>query len=108
LRDSFSVFKAAGIEVFGVSPDSVESHTKFRKKYGLPQRLLADPDHRLIEALGAWGEKSFMGKTFMGVNRSTFVVGPDGTIERVYPKVKPDEHGEEILHDLGLGQRQAG
>ncbi len=102
MRDSYSVFKEAGIEVFGVSPDSVESHTKFRKKYGLPQRLLADPDHRLAEAFGAWGEKSFMGKKSMGVNRSTFVVGPDGTIERVYPKVKPDEHGEEILRDLGL------
>ncbi len=102
MRDSYAVFKEAGIEVLGVSPDSVESHSKFRKKYGLPQRLLADPDHELVEALGAWGEKSFMGKTFMGVNRSTFVVGPDGTIERVYPKVKPDEHGEEILRDLGL------
>ncbi len=96
MRDSYAVFKEAGIEVFGVSPDSVESHTKFRKKYGLPQCLLADPNHELIEALGAWGEKSFMGKTFMGVNRSTFVVGSDGTIERVYPKVKLDEHGRRL------------
>ncbi len=106
MRDSYAVFKEAGIDVFGVSPDSVQSHVKFRRKYGLPQRLLADPDHTLAEALGAWGENSFKGKKFMGIIRSTFVIGPDGTIERVYPKVKPDQHGEEILRDLGLEQRQ--
>ena len=106
MRDSYGVFKDAGIEVFGVSPDSVKSHTQVRRKYGLPQRLLADPDHRLAEALGVWGEKSFMGKKFMGITRSTFVIGPDGTIERVYPKVKPDQHGAEIVRDLRLAQRQ--
>ena len=106
MRDSYAVFKEAGIEVFGVSPDSVQSHVKFRRKYGLPQRLLADPDHVLAEALGAWGEKSYMGKKSMGIIRSTFVIGPDGTVERVYPQVKPDQHGEEILRDLGLEQRQ--
>ena len=106
MRDSYAVFQAAGIEVFGVSPDSVHRHSTFRRTYGLPQRLLADPEHTLAEALGAWGEKSFQGKTFMGIIRSTFVIGPDGTIERVYPHVKPDHHGAEILRDLGLAQPQ--
>lgn len=106
MRDNYAAFQAAGLEVFGVSADSVKSHTKFRKKLGLPQRLLADTDHELAEAFGVWVEKTFMGKTFMGINRSTFIVGPDGTIERVYRDVKPDEHATEILRDLGLEQPQ--
>ncbi|MBA3945665.1 MAG: thioredoxin-dependent thiol peroxidase [Herpetosiphonaceae bacterium] len=100
-RDNYGAFKAAGVQVYGVSPDSVTSHTKFREKYHLPFPLLADTDHRLADALGMWGEKKFMGKSFTGVQRSTFVIGTDGTIEKVYPDVKPDEHAMEILRYLG-------
>ena len=107
LRDNYGAFKSAGVEVYGVSSDSVESHTKFRQKYGLPFRLLADTDHKLAEAFGAWGEKTFMGKTSMGTKRMTFVIGADGTIQKVYPDVKPDEHAVEILRDLGIQQPQA-
>jgi peroxiredoxin Q/BCP len=99
-RDNYAAFKQAGVEVYGVSVDSVASHAKFRDKYHLPFRLLADPDHKLADTVGAWGEKTFMGKTYMGVLRTTFVVGPDGTIQRVYPDVKPDEHAGEILRDI--------
>ena len=102
-RDNYQVFKQAGVEVYGVSPDSVSSHVKFRDKYHLPFRLLADPDHALAEALGAWGEKSYKGKKSMGILRTTFVIGADGTVEHVYPQVKPEEHAAEILRDLQLG-----
>ncbi len=101
-RDNFTAFKQAGVEIYGVSPDTIESHAKFRDKYHLPFRLLADPEHTLAEALGAWGEKSYMGKTSMGILRSTFVIGSDGAVQHVYPKVKPDEHAGEILRDLAL------
>jgi peroxiredoxin Q/BCP len=101
-RDNYQAFKQAGVEVYGVSPDSVASHVKFRDKYHLPFRLLADPDHTLAEALGAWGEKSYRGKQSMGILRTTFVIGPDGRVQHVYPQVKPDEHATEILRDLQL------
>ena len=104
MRDSYAVLQAAGIAVIGVSPDSVARHSKFRAKYHLPFRLLADPDHQLAEALGTWVEKRRFGKTFMGMQRATFVVGADGRVERVYPNVKPDDHGAEIVRDLGLEQ----
>ncbi len=100
-RDNYQAFKQAGVQVYGVSSDSVESHVKFRDKYNLPFPLLADPEHKLAEALGAWGEKNVYGKKSIGILRTTFVVGPDGTVQRVYPKVKPDEHATEILSDLG-------
>ena len=103
-RDNYGAFKAAGVEVFGLSADSDASHTKFREKYNLPFPLLSDPDHQLIEALGAWGEKQFMGKSYLGIHRSTFVVGGDGTVQKVYPNVKPSEHANEILRDLGQAQ----
>ena len=105
-RDNYGTFKQAGVEVYGVSPDTVESHVKFRDKYSLPFPLLADPDHKLADALGAWGEKTVYGKTRVGILRTTFVVGPDGTIQRVYPNVKPDEHAAEILRDLAIDQAQ--
>jgi peroxiredoxin Q/BCP len=101
-RDNYQAFKQAGVEVYGVSPDSVASHVKFRDKYHLPFRLLADPEHALADALGAWGEKSYMGKTSTGILRATFVIGADGRVQHVYPQVKPDEHASEILRDLEL------
>ena len=97
LRDSWTQVGEMDAEVFGVSPDSVESHAKFRKKYGLPYRLLADEGHRLADAYGVWVEKSFAGKRYMGVERSTFIIGPDGRIEHVLAEVKPGEHVAQLL-----------
>ena len=100
LRDSWSRVTDTGVQLFGVSPDSVKSHVKFREKYALPYRLLADTDHRVAEAFGVWIEKSFMGRTYMGNERSTFVVGPDGRIEHVLAQVKPDEHVDQLVAAL--------
>jgi thioredoxin-dependent peroxiredoxin len=102
LRDSFDRVLATGVEVFGVSPDSVKSHAKFREKYALPYRLLADDGHRLAEAYGVWIEKNAMGRTYFGNERTTFVIGPDGRIERVLPKVKPEEHVDQLLDALSV------
>jgi peroxiredoxin Q/BCP len=101
LRDSWDRVSATGIEVFGVSPDSVRSHVKFRAKYDLPYRLLADDGHRLADALGVWVEKTFMGRTYMGTERTTFIVGADGRIEHVLPRVKPEEHVDLVLGMVG-------
>jgi peroxiredoxin Q/BCP len=83
--------------VLGVSPDSVERHVKFREKYGLPFALLADPEHEVAERYGVWGEKSFAGKKYMGVSRSTFVIAPDGTLARAMHDVKPATHADDVL-----------
>jgi thioredoxin-dependent peroxiredoxin len=100
LRDSWSRVAEAGVEVFGVSPDSVKSHAKFRDKYALPYRLLADDGHRLAEAFGVWIPKKFAGREYFGNERSTFVIGPDGRVEAVLPQVKPDAHVEQLLEAL--------
>lgn len=100
LRDSWSRLGESGVRIFGVSPDSVKSHAKFRAKYGLPYRLLADEGHRLAEAYGVWIEKTFKGKTYFGNERTTFVIGPDGRIEHTLPQVKPAEHAERLLEVL--------
>ena len=100
LRDNWSRVSETGIPVFGVSPDSVKSHAKFRNKYALPYRLLADEGHRLAEAYGVWIEKKFAGRTYFGNERTTFIVGPDGRIERVLPQVKPNEHVDQLLEAL--------
>lgn len=99
-RDSWSRVRAAGAVVLGVSKDSVERHAKFKAKYGLPHTLLADEDGKLCEAYGAWQEKSLYGRKFMGIVRSTFVIGPDGRILKVFPKVKVDGHVDEVLAAL--------
>jgi peroxiredoxin Q/BCP len=99
-RDSFSKFKRRGVKVLGVSADSETSHKKFINKYSLPFTLLADTDHAVSEAYGAYGEKKFMGRTFMGIKRSTFVISEDGIIKKIFLKVKPDEHVEEVLTAL--------
>ena len=80
-----------------MSPDDVESHRKFRKKFSLPFTLLADTEHEVAEAYGVWKQKSMFGLKFMGVERTTFVIGPDGRIARVFPKVSVDGHAEEVL-----------
>jgi thioredoxin-dependent peroxiredoxin len=99
-RDYFNDFKKAGAVIFGVSPDSVKSHDKFVEKFKLPFTLLADEDKKIVEAYGVWGEKSFMGRKYLGVFRVTFLIGPDGKIKKIWPEVKPDEHAAEVLAAL--------
>jgi peroxiredoxin Q/BCP len=96
-RDEFSDFKKSGIEVLGVSVDSEASHQKFAAKYQLPFTLLADPDHSIADAYGVYGEKKFMGRTYMGVKRITFLIDEKGKVKKVFEKVKPAEHAREVL-----------
>jgi peroxiredoxin Q/BCP len=100
IRDAYSEFEAAGAIVLGVSPDSEQSHVKFRDKYDLPFTLLADTDHAVAELYGVWGEKKYMGRTYLGVTRSTFVIAEDGNIKRVMANVKPDTHADDVLQVL--------
>lgn len=100
LRDNFARVTGTGAEVFGVSPDSVKSHARFRQKYELPYRLLADDGHQMAEAYGVWVEKGFMGKRYMGVERTSFIIGPDGRVEHVLPRVRPEQHVDLILGAL--------
>ena len=97
LRDGLSELKAQGFEVIGVSPDSEKSHLNFIAKQELPFTLLADTAHSMAEAYGVWGEKSMYGSRYMGIFRTTFVIGPDGVIERVFPKVDIKNHTQQIL-----------
>lgn len=99
IRDSWSLISAEAA-LFGVSPDGVRSHRKFRDKLSLPFPLLADGDHAVSERYGVWGPKKFMGREYMGVDRATFIIAPDGTIARVFEKVKPAGHALEILQVL--------
>lgn len=99
-RDNFGALKELGAEVFGVSGDSESSHKKFVQKYGLPFPLLVDAGNEMARAYGAWGTKSMYGKTYEGIIRSTVVISPDGKIAKVWPKVKPDAHGGEVLEWL--------
>ena len=99
-RDGFADFKKKGAVIFGVSPDSVKSHDKFVEKFKLPFTLLADEDKKIVSDYGVWGEKSFMGKKYLGVYRVTFLIGPDGKIKKIWPTVKPEEHAAEVLAAL--------
>jgi thioredoxin-dependent peroxiredoxin len=99
-RDGFAQFKKKGAVVLGVSTDSVKSHDKFVEKFKLPFLLLADEEKKLVQTYGVWGEKTFMGRKFMGTRRVTFLIGPDGRIKRIWPKVKPEEHAAEVLAAL--------
>lgn len=103
LRDNYDRVLATGVEVFGVSPDSVSSHVRFREKYDLPHRLLADQGHRVADAFGVWVEKNFAGRTYKGVERTSFIIGPDGRVEHLLPRVKPIEHVDRLLDLLGTG-----
>lgn len=100
LRDGWDEIETTGALVFGISPDPPASHTAFREKFGLPFPLLADTDHAVAEAYGVWVEKSMYGKRYMGVERSTFLIDADGTVERVWRKVKPDQHLDLLLDAL--------
>lgn len=99
LRDSYERFLAEGYAVVGVSPDSQKSHKRFIEKNSLPFPLISDVDHRLAEEMGVWGEKSMYGRKYMGIFRTTFVIGPDGVVERIFtPKeIKVKEHAEQVL-----------
>jgi peroxiredoxin Q/BCP len=99
-RDHFAEFKSKGAIVLGVSVDSVKKHDSFVKKFKLPFTLLADVDKKIVNDYGVWGEKSFMGHRYMGIHRVTFLIGPDGHIKKIWPKVKPEEHAEEVLAAL--------
>lgn len=99
-RDAYSQFEAAGAVVLGVSPDSVKSHGKFAEKFSLPFPLVSDESKAIVQSYGVWGEKSFMGRKYMGVHRVTFLVGKDGTIAKIWPKVKPEEHASEVLEAI--------
>ncbi|MGZ4398374.1 MAG: thioredoxin-dependent thiol peroxidase [Gaiellaceae bacterium] len=100
IRDSWGEFERRGAVVLGVSPDDEESHVRFKQKYGLPFTLLADPGHSVAEAYGAWGEKKSYGKTSIGIIRSTFLIGADGTIARAWPRVDPATHADKVLAAL--------
>ena len=93
-------FKELGADIIGVSPDSAKSHCKFIDKHDLSIQLLTDPEHKVIEAYGAWRLKKFMGKEYMGVVRSTFLISPDGKIAQVWDKVRVKAHVEKVLQEL--------
>jgi len=99
-RDEFAEFKKQGAVVLGVSTDSAQSHAKFAAKHKLPFTLLADEDKQIVQAYGVWGQKSFMGRKYMGTFRVTFLIGGDGRIKQVWPLVKPAEHAAEVLKAL--------
>jgi peroxiredoxin Q/BCP len=100
IRDEYGEFEKRGAVVLGVSPDTEESHVKFREKYELPFTLLADPEHEVAEQYGVWGERKFAGKTYMGITRSTFVIDAEGKVTRTMRGVKPDTHAEKVLAAL--------
>jgi peroxiredoxin Q/BCP len=100
VRDHRADYEAAGARVLGVSPDSVEDIRKFAGKHELGFTLLADADHAVADLYGTWGEKSMYGKTYWGVRRSTFIIGADGKVARVFPKVSPQTHDEVVLAAL--------
>ncbi|MEZ5101889.1 MAG: peroxiredoxin [Thermoleophilia bacterium] len=99
-RDAFAEFERRGAALLGVSPDDEASHARFRAKHGLPFPLLADPGGAVAQAYGVWREKRMYGKTFHGVHRSTFVIGPDGLVRRALVGVKPDGHADQVLAAL--------
>ena len=99
-RDASDRLQELGAVVLGVSPDSVESHAKFRDKYHLNFPLLSDPQHRVAEKYGAWREKNMYGKKSMGIQRSTYLIGPDGKIAKVWKRVRVDGHDRQVLEAL--------
>jgi peroxiredoxin Q/BCP len=99
-RDAYRQFVDRGAIVLGVSTDPVRAHDKFITKYKLPFTLLADPEKKIVKDYGVWGPKTFMGRVFEGTHRVTFLIGPDGRIKKIWRKVKPEEHAEEVLAAL--------
>jgi thioredoxin-dependent peroxiredoxin len=99
-RDAYSDFLDANTNVFGISTDDAKAHTKFATKFNLPFPLLTDADGKVSRAYESYGLKKFMGKEYMGISRNTFLISPNGTIERIYFKVKPESHAAEVLADV--------
>jgi thioredoxin-dependent peroxiredoxin len=99
-RDAYELFAERGAVVLGVSPDTEESHVRFKAKHDLPFTLLADPDKEAAQAYGVWGERKLYGKTSLAIRRSTFVIGPDGTVVKALRGVKPEGHAERVLAAL--------
>lgn len=102
LRDNYNDLLAKGFAIVGVSPDSEKSHIKFKSKYSLPFSLIADPESRIIQAYGAWGEKNNYGKKYMGVLRSTFVIDETGRIMNIFRKVDTQNHTRQIFDALSI------
>jgi peroxiredoxin Q/BCP len=96
-RDQYAEFQTRGLVILGVSADSVASHDKFTRKFRLPFPLLADEDKSIAQSYGAWGEKTFLGRKYMGMRRITFLIGPDGRIRKIWPDVKVARHAAEVL-----------
>ena len=96
-RDDYSAYVEAGITILGVSPDSPKAHSKFKTKFQLPFPLLADEEHIVSNLYGVWGQKKFMGRDYLGVFRTTFLITPDGKIRKVFENVKPSDHSAEVL-----------
>ena len=101
-RDDYSAYEKAGVIILGVSPDDVASHIKFKKKFNLQFPLLADDGHKVCDLYDVWGPKKFMGKDYDGVLRTTFLIDMEGNIKHVFENVRPAEHSEELLKELGL------
>ena len=99
-RDAYTEITSKNTVVLGVSADSVKKHDKFIEKFELPFKLIADEDKNICKAYGVWGEKKFMGRTFLGINRQTFLIDSDGIIQKIWPKVKVAEHAKEVLDAL--------
>ena len=106
-RDAYALFQKSGAVILGVSIDSTRSHEKFAAKYRLPFPLLADEAKAIVQAYGVWGQKSFMGRKYLGTHRVTFLIGPDGRIQKIWPNVKPEAHTREVLAALGEGSGSA-
>jgi len=100
LRDAYPTLKKKKVVVLGVSPDSMKSHEKFATKFSLPFELIPDEDHKIALAYGVWQEKSMYGRKYMGIVRTTFIISPAGTIQKIFPKVKPKGHAAEVLAAL--------
>jgi peroxiredoxin Q/BCP len=100
IRDAWGEFERAGATVLGVSPDSEKSHVKFKEKFDLPFTLLADTDHSVAETYGVWGLKKYMGREYMGIERTTFVIDADGNVKKVFRNVKPATHADDVLAAL--------
>ena len=96
-RDDYGLYQQAGVIILGVSPDATSSHTKFKRKFDLPFPLLCDTDHKVSDLYGVWGPKKFMGKSYEGVLRTTFLIGQEGKVICVFENVKPAEHSKQIL-----------
>ena len=100
-RDAFPSFTGVDAVILGISPDTVKAQAKFKQKFLLPYTLLCDTEHAVAEAYGVWAEKSMYGRTYMGIERTTFLIGADGVVKRIFRKVKPKGHAAEIVAALG-------